>query len=98
MISIKTITVIGEELAISWEDGLENYIPLDKLRVACPCAECQGEPDALGRVLKPEVRYSDNSMRLISFEEIGGYAINFVWADGHKTGLYSYQLLRSFNG
>ena len=31
------IQPIGHELAIRWEDGSESYIPLEKLRRACPC-------------------------------------------------------------
>ena len=48
MVQIINITTVGDELAIAWSDGKENYIPLEKLRKACPCAICQGEPDAMG--------------------------------------------------
>jgi DUF971 family protein len=38
--------------------------------------------------------YSDNSFDLTSFEIVGGYAIQPHWADGHNTGIYSFQYLR----
>jgi len=93
-ITLTNHVVFGNELALSWGDGTENYIPLQKLREHCPCAKCQGEPDALGRVLKPQVIYNENSFRLLGITQIGGYALNLQWADGHNTGIYTFQLLR----
>lgn len=87
-------TVIGKELALSFEDGSEAYLPLAMLRRACPCAACQGEPDALGRVLKPLVEYGPRSFDLDKIETIGGYAIQLYWKDHHSTGLYSYAYLK----
>ena len=94
MLRFETIASIGNELAIAWSDGLENYISHEDLRKACPCANCQGEPDALGRVVKPPVHYTDKSFQLVRYEVIGGYAVKFHWADGHGTGIYSYEYLR----
>ncbi|MDB9741553.1 DUF971 domain-containing protein [Akkermansiaceae bacterium] len=94
MMKMENVALIGEEIAIAWSDGKESYLGFETLRRACPCADCQGEPDARGRVVRPEVTYKHNSMQLVSFEDVGGYAINFKWADGHKTGLYSFDLLR----
>ncbi|MGJ8673218.1 gamma-butyrobetaine hydroxylase-like domain-containing protein [Rubritalea sp.] len=94
MLSLENIASIGDELAIAWSDGLENYIKHEELRRACPCANCQGEPDALGRVVKPPVHYNDKSFLLARYENVGGYAVQFHWADGHGTGIYSYEYLR----
>ena len=43
------IQQIGDELAISWNDGTESFFKLEMLRRACPCAGCGGEPDVLGQ-------------------------------------------------
>ena len=94
MLRLENIAVIGTELALAWSDGLESYTQLEALRRACPCANCQGEPDAMGRVVKPEVTYADNSFQLLRYENVGGYAVAFTWADGHSTGIYSYEYLR----
>ena len=51
MVAIENIVVAGTELAIAWADGKESYLDLETLRRACPCAGCQGEPDATGRVV-----------------------------------------------
>ncbi len=88
------IQVIGEELAIAWNDGTETYLRLDFLRRHCPCAGCGGEPDVLGHILKPEVTHTPKSFQLRGFTQIGGYAIQPTWEDGHSTGLYTFQYLK----
>ncbi len=95
MLEIVNITTIEKELAIAWSDGEENYIPFNKLRHACPCANCQGEPDARGRVVKPDVIFGPKSFQLLRYEIVGGYAVKVTWGDGHKTGLFAYDLLRA---
>jgi DUF971 family protein len=88
------IQQIGDELAISWNDGKESYLNLQMLRGACPCAACGGEPDVLGNVARPGVSYTDKSFQLTSFDLVGGYALQPRWADGHNTGIYSFTYLR----
>jgi DUF971 family protein len=91
---LESATVIGGEFALSFADGFEAYLSLPLLRRACPCAGCQGEPDAMGRVLRPQVEHGPNAFELLKFETIGGYAIQLVWGDGHSTGIYSYSYLQ----
>src|SRR5258708_4020585 len=91
------VEVIGEELAIAWSDGKESYINLEKLRRACPCATCGGEPDVLGHVHRPLVSYSPHSFELRGFGYVGGYALQPTWNDGHSTGLYTFRQLRAFD-
>ena len=90
----KTIQKIGTELAIAWPDGQETYIPLETLRRACPCASCGGEPDVLGRLIRPDVSYSAASFDLSGWETVGGYGIQPRWADGHRTGIYTFAYLQ----
>jgi DUF971 family protein len=96
-LAIDNIASIGTELAVAWQDGTETYLGLDALRRACPCATCQGEPDAMGRVVRPLVNYSGKSFELVKMEVVGGYAVKFGWADGHSTGIYSYEYLRGLS-
>ena len=88
------IQQIGHELAIHWNDGMESFLDLQYLRRACPCAACGGEPDVLGNIIRPNVSYSENSFELVGFQIVGGYAVQPRWADGHDTGIYSFQYLR----
>jgi len=94
MLSPVNIQQIGEELAISWNDGGESFLSLEDLRRACPCAGCGGEPDVLGNISRPHVTYSDASFALKGFGIVGGYALQPTWGDGHNTGIYSFQYLR----
>ena len=89
------IQQIGEELAIKWDDGSESFISLDKLRRCCPCAGCKGETDVMGNLYKnPERPLSPAAFRLVRIETVGTYAMQPVWADGHATGIYSFDYLR----
>ena len=85
---------IGQNLAVAWSDGQETILSLESLRRSCPCASCGGEPDVLGFVDRPEVSYTTASFQLKSWQEVGGYALQPLWGDGHRTGLYSFKLLR----
>jgi DUF971 family protein len=91
---LENATVIGNELALSFADGFEAYLELPMLRRACPCAACQGEPDAMGRVIRPRVEHGPRAYELQKFETVGGYAIQLFWGDGHSTGIYSYTYLQ----
>lgn len=90
----RNIQLIGQELAVQWNDGEESYFSLERLRRACPCATCGGEPDVLGNLARPDVTYTAKSFDLTGWQLIGGYALQPQWADGHSTGLYSFQYLR----
>jgi len=85
---------IGSELAISWSDGPESFLPIERLRRSCPCARCGGEPDVMGHVERPQVTYGDRSFELMGWQTVGGYALQMHWGDGHNTGLYAYSYLR----
>jgi len=89
------LQIIGTELAIRWEDGGEDFIALEKLRRACPCAGCKGETDIMGNVYKnPAVELSPSAFQLRRLERVGGYAIQPVWVDGHATGIFSFEYLK----
>jgi Uncharacterized protein conserved in bacteria len=40
------------------------------------------------------VTYTAESFQLDRFDVVGGYALKFTWADGHSTGIYSFDYLR----
>src|SRR6266478_6489047 len=89
------IQPIGAELAIKWEGGGESFIPLEKLRRHCPCAACKGEMDVMGRVYKgPDKPLSPRAFELLRVANVGSYAVQPVWGDGHATGIYSFDYLR----
>jgi DUF971 family protein len=86
---------VGEELALKWEDGAEQFVRLEILRRACPCASCAGETDIMGNVAKgPETKFNEASFQVKQIQPIGGYAFQFFWNDDHNSGLYSIEFLR----
>jgi DUF971 family protein len=92
------IQIIGNEVAIVWDDGVESYLEFERLRAASPSAETQGERDILG------VQYGGNGPRkfpgvtVLGWEQVGNYAVRFDFSDGHRTGLYSFDYLRKLGG
>jgi DUF971 family protein len=89
------IQTIGHELAIKWDDASESFIPLENLRRSCPCAGCKGETDIMGNLYKnPDRPLTARAFELVKITSVGGYAIQPVWADGHNTGIYSFEYLR----
>ena len=82
------------ELRIDWPGGPPSVIPWLQLRLACPCARCQGElrsqlldADAISR--------SPDESELVSVVLMGHYAIQPEWKSGHATGIYPWEYLRA---
>lgn len=89
------IQQIGDELAIKWEDGVESFVKLEALRRSCPCAGCKGEVDIMGNLYKnPDKPLAPAAFLLQRITNVGGYAIQPVWGDGHSSGLFAYDYLR----
>ena len=93
-IQLVQAAVIGSEFAIAFDDGFEAFFPLSMLRRACPCAVCQGEPDALGRVVRPKVEHGPKAFELTHWQVVGGYALQLRWGDGHASGIFSFDYLK----
>ena len=86
---------IGQELAIKWDDGAESFVPLEKLRRHCPCAGCKGETDVMGNLYKgPEQKLTPRSVQLLRLVNVGNYAVQPIWGDGHGSGIFSFDYLR----
>ena len=89
------IQQIGQELAIKWADGTEDFVTLEKLRRYCPCAGCKGEMDIMGNLYKnPDRPLTPQAFQLRSLTPVGTYAIQPVWGDGHNTGIFSFDYLK----
>ncbi len=79
-------------LAVLWEDGHCDHFDVRDLRLACRCALCIEEMS--GRpLLDPKKVRADVSPQKIS--SVGNYAVGIDWNDGHNSGLYSFDHLRS---
>jgi len=79
-----------EHLFITWKDGIASKYNLLDLRKACPCAVCRGGHEG---EIGAETGHID-SIRLVSWEKIGRYALGFKWDDNHNDGIYTFENLR----
>jgi len=84
-------------LFVAWDDGHESAYPFDGLRVVCPCVECRGGHAHMGQPPDPiDVRNAiETDLTLESVAAVGAYAVQLTWSDGHSTGIYSWDYLRS---
>lgn len=85
----------GERLVIEWSDGARQSLRWATLRRNCPCAGCRTErerPPPLFPILKLAEAAPP---RPRAIEPVGRYAYQFLWHDGHDSGIYTFELLRS---
>ena len=81
-------------LRVEWSDGHESTHDFERLRWACPCATCRGEMGRPG-MLDQIDRLTPEQTELVDIQQVGRYAIQPIWEDGHDTGIYTYPYLRS---
>lgn len=89
------IQLIGDEVAIAWDDGGESYFLPERLRAASPSAANQGERDILGNRYGGDGPRQFPGVKVTRWERVGNYALRFEFSDGHRTGLYTYDYLRA---
>ncbi len=92
-----TLDKTAKELVIEWSDKQVCRYPLSQLREACPCVECRGGHENMGRQGDPDnllVLTPKRSYTVESLELVGNYALQPVWDDGHHTGIYTWEYLR----
>ena len=92
-IRVKSIDQINDRtLGITWTDHRQNTYDVVLLRRKCPCATCIDEWTH-ETILRPE-QVSDE-IRPIKVESVGQYALTIQFSDGHKTGIYTFSMLRN---
>jgi DUF971 family protein len=79
-------------LEVSWPEGTIDRFPYKSLRAECPCAVCRNEWTG-ERVLDPASIRPD--LKLTGMENIGTYAVQFAWNDGHSSGIFTWESLRA---
>ena len=80
------------DLKIIWYDGHISIYPARALRLACPCAGCVDEMTGVVRVIATSVPHDVHPLKI---DLIGRYAISIQWSDGHQTGIYAFEYLRT---
>lgn len=83
----------GQALEIDWSDGHHTRYDFVTLRWLCPCAFCRGEMGMPGWLdTKPTLTEAQTT--LTDIQLVGAYAVAPTWADGHRTGFYTFTRLR----
>jgi DUF971 family protein len=71
---------------IEWATGERSVLPHEILRGYCPCATCQGHSG--------QIAYqAGGNLELVEIRRVGNYALALGWADGHDSGIYSFDYL-----
>jgi len=97
--AVKVHVKTGAGVDITWADGHSSHFDFPYLRENCPCATCNDErakkvsapalaPSPLLPMYKPKSRAQ-------SATQVGNYAIQIFFNDGHSTGIFSYDYLRT---
>jgi DUF971 family protein len=102
-VSVKVHVTTGEGVDISWADGHSSHYDFAYLRDQCPCATCNDERAkkedfaSASPALKssPVLPMFKPKPRAQAATQVGNYAIQISFSDGHSTGIYSYDHLRT---
>lgn len=90
----KNIELIGNELAILWEEGKETYLKATHLRQHSPSAENIGEKDIFGTQYGGEKNKEHSRVQILGWDWVGNYGIQIEFSDGHRTGIFSWDYLQ----
>ncbi len=85
------VELIGDGISITWTNGQTCVYPYRYLRLQCGCAACVEE--MTGRALL-NVATVPEDVIIVDYIEVGRYALQFLWTDGHSTGIYPFRMLR----
>ena len=80
------------DVKIRWHDGHESIYPARELRLACPCAGCVDEMTGAIRIIATSI---PQDVHPLAIKLVGRYAISIEWSDGHSTGIYAFEKLRT---
>jgi DUF971 family protein len=105
--TVKVHVKTGAGVDITWSDGHTSHYDFAYLREQCPCATCndeRGKKEAFAASTGAGAGPLASSAVLPMFKpkpraqaatQVGNYAIQITFSDGHATGIYSYDHLRT---
>lgn len=79
-------------LELCWETGTTFRLPFKYVRGECPCASCIEEWTGR-RILNLDT--IPDTIVPTEIRPVGNYALKITWSDGHNTGLYTWDHLRT---
>ena len=83
-----TLRQASSLVAVEFDDGTSFDLPFEYLRVFSPSAEVRGHGP--GQAI---LQTGKENVQITAIEPIGQYAVQFVFDDGHDSGLYTWKHL-----
>jgi len=100
---VKVYVSTGTGVDITWSDGHQSHYDFAYLRDWCPCALCDEERRKKGELTEASGPGRVSTLLPIykprpaarAASAVGSYAIQIEFNDGHSTGIYSFDYLRT---
>ena len=100
---VKVHVSSGAGVDITWSDGHTSHFEFAYLREQCPCAMCNDERKKKENAARTAVPALDSPLLPMfkpklsarSAHAVGNYALQIDFNDGHVTGIYSFDYLRT---
>ncbi len=89
------VKIKEQKLIVDWTDGTRAEYALADLRRNCPCASCRVERGKESENPLKILKSDPTGVRVTRAQLVGNYAIQFIWSDGHSTGIFDFSYLRS---
>ncbi|HEV2522149.1 MAG TPA: DUF971 domain-containing protein [Candidatus Acidoferrales bacterium] len=101
--SVKIHVSSGAGVDITWADGHASHYDFAYLREECPCAMCNDERQKKREAkFQPTVPAASTLLPMYkpklaakAARAVGNYALQIDFNDGHATGIYSFDFLRT---
>ena len=99
--AVKIHVTSGAGVDITWADGHSSHYDFPYLRDECPCATCNDERQkkaeftSTGPASAAALPMFKPKATARAATSVGNYAIQITFNDGHATGIYSYDQLRT---
>jgi DUF971 family protein len=99
--AVKIHVKTGAGVDITWADGHSSHFEFAYLRDKCPCATCndeRGKKEVLTTMNLPSsplLPMYKPKPRAQAATQVGNYAVQISFTDGHSSGIFSYDYLRT---
>src|ERR1043165_2226945 len=99
---VKVHVSSGAGVDITWVDGHRSHFDFAYLREQCPCAMCNDERRKKEEWSRHSPAAGPGELPIFkprpaarAAKAVGNYALQIDFTDGHSTGIYSYDYLRT---
>lgn len=87
-------------LTIAWNDGVSSYYSMAYLRKHSPSADMRQLRDEMAKnplTVLPASAAQSGPVTALGADLVGNYALRMRFSDGHDTGIFTWEYLRSID-